>query len=129
MLNPITATSSGRRSRLATATTATISRAWAILKKPLLLPSPILGRYPVIGGLALNWDDGGVYIDSSLNLYDASNWPALTAAINNVVHLGRAISKKGVFKSCMFDARKTLHISRKNPSQPFVPDPRTENSL
>jgi len=49
--------------------------------------------------------------------------PALTAAINNVVHLGRAISKKGVFKSCMFDARKTLHISRKNLSQPFVADP------
>ncbi|MDC3261388.1 protein kinase [bacterium] len=39
-----------------------------------------------------------------------------------VTHLGRAISRKGVFKSCMFDARKTLHISRKNLGQPFVAD-------
>ena len=82
-----------------------------------------LGRYPVVGGLAVNWDDGGVYIDSSLNLYEAQLAPALTTAINNVVHLGRAISKKGVFKSCMFDARKTLHISRDHIGQPFIAKP------
>lgn len=81
-----------------------------------------LGRYPLVGGLAVKWDDGGIYIDSSLNLYERQLEPALTAAINNVVHLGRAISRKGVFKSCMFDARKTLHISRKNLGQPFVAD-------
>ena len=92
-------------------------------EKAFVIAVTHLGRYPVIGGLALNWDDGGVYIDSSLNLYSQQLAPALAAAINNVVHLGRAISKKGVFKSCMFDARKTLHISRKNPSQPFVSDP------
>jgi len=82
-----------------------------------------LGRYPVVGGLAFNWDDGGVYIDSSLNLYDGQLEPALISAINNVVHLGRAISKKGVFKSCMFDARKTLHISRDYLGQPFIAKP------
>ena len=92
-------------------------------EKAFVIAVTHLGRYPLIGGLAVNWDDGGVYIDSSLNLYDRQLGPALTAAINNVVHLGRAISKKGVFKSCMFDARKTLHISRKNLSQPFVADP------
>ena len=75
----------------------------------------------MIGGLAVNWDHGGVYIDSSLNLYDAELSAALIAAINNVVHLGRAISKKGVFKSCMFDARKTLHVSRIDATLPFVP--------
>jgi non-specific serine/threonine protein kinase len=92
-------------------------------EKAFVIAVTHLGRYPLIGGLAVNWNDGGVYIDSSLNLYDRQLEPALTAAINNVVHLGRAISKKGVFKSCMFDARKTLHISRKNLSQPFVADP------
>jgi len=92
-------------------------------EKAFVIAVTHLGRYPLIGGLAVNWDDGGVYIDSSLNLYDRQLDPALTTAINNVVHLGRAISKKGVFKSCMFDARKTLHISRKNLSEPFVADP------
>ena len=92
-------------------------------EKAFVIAVTHLGRYPVIGGLALNWDEDGVSIDSSLNLYDKQLAPALTTAINNVVHLGRAISKKGVFKSCMFDARKTLHISRKNLSLPFVADP------
>ncbi|ETN92884.1 Serine/threonine-protein kinase PrkC [Gammaproteobacteria bacterium MOLA455] len=92
-------------------------------EKAFVIAVTHLGRYPLIGGLAVNWDDGGVYIDSSLNLYDRQLEPALTTAINNVVHLGRALSKKGVFKSCMFDARKTLHISRKNLSEPFVADP------
>ena len=67
-------------------------------------------------------DDGGVYIDSSLNLYDAEYAPALINGINNVISLGRAINKKGVFKSCMFDARKTLHIERENAQQAFLAD-------
>ncbi|UVW36070.1 phosphotransferase [SAR92 clade bacterium H455] len=92
-------------------------------EKAFVIAVTHLGCYSLIGGLAVNWDDGGVYIDSSLNLYDRQLEPALTTAINNVVHLGRALSKKGVFKSCMFDARKTLHISRKNLSEPFVADP------
>jgi non-specific serine/threonine protein kinase len=44
----------------------------------------------------------------------------LINAINNLVSLGRAISKKGVFKGCMFDARKTLHIERENSRKKFV---------
>ena len=81
-----------------------------------------LGKYPVVGGLALNWDDGGVYIDSSLTLYDTQFSTALINAIGNLVALGRAISKKGVFKSCMFDARKTLHIGRETIQERFVAD-------
>jgi non-specific serine/threonine protein kinase len=92
-------------------------------EKAFVIAVTHLGHYPVIGGLALSWDEEAVSIDSSLNLHDRQVPPALTVAINNVVHLGRAISKKGVFKSCMFDARKTLHISRKNLSLPFVADP------
>ena len=95
-------------------------------EKAFIIAVSHLGRYPVVGGLAINWDDGGVYLDSSLNLYDANLAPALVNAINNMVHLARAISNKGVFKSCMFDARKTLHISRKNSDEPFVPQPGME---
>ena len=117
-------------------------------EKAFVIAVSHLGRYPLVGGLAIRWEEGGVAIDSSLNLYetnielslgsaldsslDSSLDPALdyseasstsgslTNAINNVVHLGRAINKQGVFKSCIFDARKTLHIGRENPQQPFV---------
>ena len=74
----------------------------------------------MVGGLAIHWDDGGIYIDSSLNLYDADLLPAFVSAVNNMVYLGRAISKTGVFKSCMFDARKTLHVERVDQRQPFA---------
>lgn len=89
-------------------------------EKAFIIAVSHLGRYPVVGGLALNWDQDRVYIDSSLNLYDANLAPALTSAINNMVHLARAISNSGIFKSCMFDARKTLHISREHIDQDFV---------
>ena len=91
-------------------------------EKAFVIAVSHLGNYPVVGGLAVNWDDGGVYIDSSLTLYDAKFSTALVNAINNMVALGRAISKKGVFKSCMFDARKTLHIGRENLQDRFVAD-------
>lgn len=91
-------------------------------EKAFVIAVSHLGCYPVVGGLAVNWDDGGVYIDSNLNLYDADLAPALISAINNLISLGRAISKKGVFKSCMFDARKTLHIERENIQAKFVAD-------
>ncbi len=89
-------------------------------EKAFVIAVSHLGCYPVVGGLAVNWDDGGVYIDSNLSLYDPSLAPALINAINNLVTLGRAISKKGIFKSCMFDARKTLHIERKSIKERFV---------
>lgn len=82
-----------------------------------------LGRYPVMGGLAIHWHERGLNIDSSLNLYDESLQPAFVVAVNNVVTLARAISKTGVFKACLFNARNTLHLSRNGPEQPFVPPP------
>lgn len=82
-----------------------------------------LGHFPVVGGLAMHWDEQGIHIDSSLNLYQPSMAPAFTSAVNNVVHLGRAINKTGVFKSCIFDAKKTLHIEREDSSQAFVAAP------
>ncbi|NIB43590.1 phosphotransferase [Pseudomaricurvus alkylphenolicus] len=88
-------------------------------EKAFIIAVSHLGNYPVVGGLAIHWDDGGMYIDSSLNLYDKSLLPAFVCAVNNLVHLGRAISKTGVFKSCMFDARKTLHVERNHAGEPF----------
>lgn len=81
-----------------------------------------LGRYPIVGGLAIHWNEDGINIDSSLNLHDLSLAPALNSAVNNIVHLGRAINKKGVFKSCIFDAKKTMHIERDFDSKIFKPE-------
>ncbi len=80
-----------------------------------------LGRYPVVGGLAVHWQTDGLYIDSSLNLYDEEMQSAFVLAVNNVVMLARAIDKVGLFKACLFNARNTIHLSRKAPDQPFVP--------
>lgn len=79
-----------------------------------------LGRYPVVGGLAIHWQSSGVYIDCSLNLFDQSVQKAFAVAVNNVVQLARSIAKVGIFKACLFDARQTIHISRDNTDVPFV---------
>src|SRR5690606_6259005 len=76
--------------------------------------------FPVVGGLAIHWQAGGVYIDSSLNLYDDSLASSFALSVNNVVTLARAIAKVGIFKACLFNARNTLHISRNSVSEPFT---------
>ncbi len=81
-----------------------------------------LGNYPVVGGLAVRWEQEGVFIDSSLNLYDPSLKPAFDAAINTMVTLARGIDRKGIFKCCMFNAKDTLHVERMSPMEPFVPE-------
>lgn len=84
-----------------------------------------LGRYPVVGGIAIHWQSTGVYIDSSLNLFDESLQKAFAVAVNNVVQLARAIAKVGIFKACLFDARQTIHIARESTAEPFVVPPGT----
>ncbi|TDF42475.1 serine/threonine protein kinase [Alteromonadaceae bacterium M269] len=81
-----------------------------------------LGKYPVVGGLVVRWRPGGVYIDSSLNLYDFQLKVAFESAVENLITLARAIKRVGVFKSCMFNARHTLHIDRDRTEDPFIPD-------
>ncbi|MCL6417278.1 protein kinase [Aestuariirhabdus sp. Z084] len=81
-----------------------------------------LGKYPVVGGLAVRWEADGVYIDSSLNLHEEQYRQSFTAAVNNMVTLARTIYRQGVFKSCLFDARRTLHVDRDSIHDPFVPD-------
>lgn len=81
-----------------------------------------LGKYPVVGGLAVRWEASGVYIDSNLNLYDVTLIKSFEASLNNVVYFARAINRIGVFKCCMFNARDTLHVERSDENSPFIPE-------
>ena len=92
-------------------------------EKAFLASVSRLGKYPVVGGLAVRWERDGVFIDSSLNLHDPTLKPAFVQAVNNMVFLARAIHRQGVFKSCLFDARKTLHLDRDSSEQAFQPPP------
>lgn len=92
-------------------------------EKAFLASVSRLGKYPVVGGLAVRWEREGVYIDSSLNLHDPALKPAFIEAVNNMVHLARAIHRQGVFKSCLFNARQTLHLERASANDAFVSEP------
>lgn len=80
-----------------------------------------LGKFPVLGGIVVRWQADGVYIDSSLNINRPALLPSFIASVNNVVRLARAIHRVGIFKSCMFNARDTLHVERTSVEQPFIP--------
>ena len=92
-------------------------------EKAFLAAVSRLGRYPVEGGLAVRWETEGVYIDTSLNLHDPALKSAFVQAVNNMVYLAQAIYRKGIFKSCLFNARNTLHIDRSDPDKPFRVSP------
>lgn len=82
-----------------------------------------LGKYPVVGGIALRWEQDGIYFDSSLKLYDPSLQVSFDRSVDNMVTLARAINRKGIFKSCMFNAKNTLHFERNDDKIPFTPSP------
>jgi len=92
-------------------------------EKAFLAAVSRLGRYPVEGGLAVRWEADGIYVDTSLNLHDPALKKAFTTSVNNMVNLAQAIYRQGIFKSCLFNARDTLHIERDEPDQPFVAPP------
>ncbi|MCU7554182.1 serine/threonine protein kinase [Alteromonas sp. ASW11-19] len=81
-----------------------------------------LGRYPVVGGLAIRWEPDGIYVDSSLNLYNPALKTAFELAVNNVITLARAIHRSGIFKCCMFNAKDTIHVERDDELAPFIPE-------
>ena len=81
-----------------------------------------LGKYPVVGGLAIKWQDEGIYVDSSLKLYDPSMQYSFDRSVDNMINLARAIDGAGIFKSCMFNAKNTLHIERKSKNETFQPN-------
>lgn len=82
-----------------------------------------LGKYPVVGGLAIRWQNDGVYVDSSLKLYDPSMQFSFDRSVDNMITLARAIKGSGVFKSCMFNAKNTLHLEREHEEKAFIPQP------
>ena len=79
-----------------------------------------LGNFPVVGGLAIRWEKDGVYIDSNLTMFEPKLQASFQSAVNNMVHLAQGIFRIGMFKSCWFNARNTLHIEREDESKPFV---------
>ncbi len=78
-----------------------------------------LANFPVVGGLAVRWEKDGVYIDSNLSLFDPALKVSFHSAVNNMVRLAQGIFRVGVFKSCLFNARNTLHVERDNEDEPF----------
>jgi non-specific serine/threonine protein kinase len=78
-----------------------------------------LANFPVVGGLAVRWEKDGVYIDSNLSLFDPKLKASFQSAVNNMVRLAQGIFRVGVFKSCLFDARNTLHVERDDEALPF----------
>ena len=82
-----------------------------------------LGEFPVVGGLAIRWEKDGVYIDSNLTLFDRALKESFQSAVNNMVHIAQGIFRVGIFKSCLFNARNTLHVEREHENLPFVAAP------
>ncbi|MCZ4335826.1 protein kinase domain-containing protein [Shewanella colwelliana] len=80
-----------------------------------------VGQYSIVGGLAIHWQESGVYIDSNLATYNSEEKAALILAVNNMVTLARGIKRIGVFKACFFNARDTLHLERNDTTEPFTP--------
>ncbi|NQZ90030.1 MAG: protein kinase [Colwellia sp.] len=82
-----------------------------------------LGNFPVVGGLAIRWQADGVYIDSNLTLFDQNLKVSFQSAVNNMVHLAQGIHRVGMFKSCLFNAKNTLHVERQSSEHDFIADP------
>ncbi|QBY05727.1 serine/threonine protein kinase [Thalassotalea sp. HSM 43] len=78
-----------------------------------------LAKYPVVGGLAVRWEKDGVYVDSNITLYDPSLEYSFQAAVNNMIYLAQGIYRVGIFKSCLFNAKDTLHFERDTRTAPF----------
>ncbi|KGJ95142.1 serine/threonine protein kinase [Colwellia psychrerythraea] len=91
-------------------------------EKALIAALSRLGNFPVVGGIAIRWAKEGVYIDSNLTLFDEALKTSFTSAVNNIVYLAQGIYRVGVFKSCLFNARNTLHVERQSEDLPFIAD-------
>jgi non-specific serine/threonine protein kinase len=85
-----------------------------------------LGKYPVVGGLAIRWEESGIFVDSSLKLYDPSLQVSFDRSVDNMINLARAINRNGIFKSCMFNAKNTIHFERDDEQLPFMPEKQVE---
>ena len=93
------------------------------IEKAFIAAVSRLGNFPVVGGLAVRWEKDGVYIDSNLTLFAPALKTSFESAVNNMIHLAQGIFRVGMFKSCLFNARNTLHVEREDQEQPFVARP------
>ncbi|WP_409425397.1 protein kinase domain-containing protein [Pseudoalteromonas sp. RW-H-Ap-1] len=81
-------------------------------EKAFLASISRLAKYPVVGGLSFHWKDDSLFVESSLIMHEETLANAFTDAINNTVMLAQGITQKGLFKCCLFDARKTIQLER-----------------
>ena len=81
-----------------------------------------LGKFPLVGGMAIRWDKQGIEVDAHFTLYAHSMQRSVEQSLANVITLARAIHRKGVFKACLFDAKMTQHFSRESVTDIFVID-------
>jgi len=79
-----------------------------------------LSHFPVVGGLAVRWEKEGVFVDSNLTLFNPALKTSFQSAVNNMISLAQGIFRVGMFKSCLFNAKNTLHIERESEQEPFV---------
>jgi non-specific serine/threonine protein kinase len=89
-------------------------------EKAFLAALSRLGNFPVVGGLAIRWTKEGIYVDSNLTLFEPSLKVSFVSAVNNMINLAQGIYRIGVFKSCLFNARNTLHVERDDENTQFT---------
>lgn len=77
-------------------------------------------EFPIVGGLAIHWESDGIYVDSNLNLFDGAYTRSVNETINNMVDLARSLDiREATFKSCLFDAKNTIHVEKNDEGIPF----------
>ena len=80
-----------------------------------------LGRYPIVGGLAVKWHAEGVRIESAFSLHNPELRRSFHQSVNNMVNLARGVYRQGTFKAVMYNARDTLHLDRRRETDAFIP--------
>ena len=81
-----------------------------------------LSEFPLVGGIAIHWLPEGLSVESNLNLFDEKFRTSAIQTVDNMIDLARSLRvKEGTFKSCLFDAKNTIHIERRDQIQDFIP--------
>jgi len=80
-----------------------------------------LSEFPIVGGLAIHWLPEGLSVESNLNLFDEKYRTSAVQTVDNMIDLARSLGvKQGTFKSCLFDAKNTIHVERYDETKCFI---------
>ena len=80
-----------------------------------------LSEFPIVGGLAIHWLPEGLSVESNLNLFDEKYRTSAVQTVDNMIDLARSLGvKQGTFKSCLFDAKNTIHVERTDENDSFI---------